>query len=97
MIHEKRMTNLQRERFLKIADGVGDCFPFLSHIFHDRYCNVVMQYLIDNKITGHEFMRWLKSDCGGNVHAGIRKIAKMHGDRRHNSITDLIAWRKKHS
>jgi hypothetical protein len=95
MIHEKTMTRAQQERFLKIADGVGECFPFLSHIFHDRYCNVVMQYLIDNQITGLEFLKWLKYNCGGNVHVGIRYIAKMHGDRRPNSITDLIAHRKK--
>lgn len=94
MKHDKIMTNDQRLKIHMIADGHSECFPLLSHIFHDRYCNVVLKYLIENKITGKEFIRWVTSFCNGNIHVGIRRIAKMHGDRRPDKITDLLSWRK---
>lgn len=46
---------------MRVSDGDPRTLPYLFHLKDYRQCDDVLRFLVAHRLTGPEFMRWVKS------------------------------------
>lgn len=55
------MSPITRDLMLRAIDGRPELPAFMFHVKQMRQCDKVLVWLLDNRLTGQELVRWLNS------------------------------------
>lgn len=70
------MNPRRRQQFLKVMDGDQRVMPVLFMLNQHRRCGDMLDWLIDNNVTGINFYNWFKFDNEGSLLYAMQDIVR---------------------
>jgi hypothetical protein len=70
----KAMTPRRREKLLRVMDGKLELTVYLWHWNQHRRCDQILDWLIQNRLTGGRLSSWISGQFRGSILEPLRHI-----------------------
>lgn len=71
-----------------VMDGQQEILPYLHHFDCFRRCNEILTWLIQNRLTGKEFLSWVRGHFGQSM-LEVSRMILMRIDREKETMPVL--------
>lgn len=61
------MTPKRRQLMLIVLDGRKEILPYLHIMYNFRACDEILAWLIENRLTGTNFLSWAENNFGTSL------------------------------